>query len=70
MSFELENPEIAELVDQYKQGYIGYGEAKDRVVLRMAEEVTKDNVMFSGISDEQYNNFCQKAKELLLGKEN
>lgn len=65
MSFELENPEIVETIDQYKQGCIGYGEAKNRIVLHLSN----NEPYVLEISDARFEEIKNQAKELLLGKE-
>lgn len=72
MSFELENPEIAGLVAQYKDGCIAYGDAKNHIVLEFAKPFQKADYkgdIYWDISDEQYKELEKQAKELLLGKE-
>jgi hypothetical protein len=68
LSFELENPEIAELVDQYKNGCIAYGDAKNHIVLELAKPF-RNKLGLWDITEAQYVEFERKAKKLLLGKE-
>jgi hypothetical protein len=66
MSFELENPEIAGFIALYKSGQIAYQDAKDKIVLYIAQ----DKYGAAILSERQMDRLKEEVKELLLGKEN
>ncbi len=60
MSFELDNPEVADIIQQYKSGEVGYMDAKETIY----------RLLFNDI---QYKNYTtaslyKMAKKLLLGE--
>lgn len=63
MSFELENPEIADIVQTYKSGEIAYQEAKDLIVSLLAYDI---NIGY--LSEHKVDELKQRAKKLLLGE--
>lgn len=62
---ELENPEVAGIVAQYKDGCIGYGEAKEKVILYLALAISES----LDLNEQQFKEVSEQAKALLLGEQ-